>query len=329
MNGKPIFLDIEMQKVRFCTSCWAGHFNTFFLFIVLFLSFQGFAQQDVLFSQYMCNKLVVNPGYAGSRDVFSADMAYRYQWVGIEGAPKTILVSMHAPTRKDHVGLGGYIYSDQIGPVMDQGALATYAYRINLPKGKLAFGIQAGVKYYSIDWSMIYVEDPDFVFQGDQKNKITPDANFGIYYYSHRMYAGISSKQLLQNEYGMVTVNGQKAYSKLLRHFYGMAGLAVPISDHVIFKPSILVKYVKNAPWQMDLDASFLINDLIWLGMTYRTDGTMVFLTELKIGRKYRLGYSYDMNVKDLVQYNSGSHEVRLGIDLDLLKNRMYSPRYF
>ncbi len=299
------------------------------ILFVLFAGLSGFAQQDVLFSQYMFNKLTVNPGYAGSREVLSADIIYRYQWVGIEGAPKTLSISMHAPLRNEHIGVGGYIYNDKIGPVMDQGALATYAYRINLPKGKLSFGLQAGIKYYTIDWKMIVVEDPDYAFQGDQKSKITPDANFGIYYYSNRMFAGFSSKQLLENEYGMVTVNGKKVYSKLMRHFYGMAGLAIPISDQVIFRPSALVKYVKNAPWQLDLNASFLFNDLFWLGTTYRTDGDLIFLTEFNIGRKYRIGYSYDMNVKELVHYNSGSHEIRLGLDLDLLRNRMFTPRYF
>ncbi len=299
------------------------------LIIVLFTSLSGFAQQDVLYSQYMFNKLTINPGYAGSREVFSADLVYRYQWVGIEGAPKTLSLSIHSPLRNEHVGLGGYIYSDQIGPTIEQGVLATYAYRINLPKGKLSFGLQAGIKYNTIDWNMIRLEDPDFVFQGEPKSKIIPDANVGIYYYSNHMFAGISSKQLLQNEFGMVTIDGQKTYSKLLRHFYGMAGVAVPVSDMVIFRPSVLVKYVQNAPWQMDLNASFLFNDLFWLGMTYRTDGDLVFLTEIKVGRKYRIGYSYDVNVKDRIHYNSGSHEIRLGLDLDLLKNRMYTPRYF
>jgi type IX secretion system PorP/SprF family membrane protein len=299
------------------------------LILVLFASLTGFAQQDALYSQYMFNKLTVNPGYTGSREVFSADMVYRYQWVGIPGAPKTLSLGLHAPMRNDHFGIGGYIYSDQIGPEVTQGALASYAFRISLPNGKLAFGLQAGIKYYNINWDMVHLENPDYNFQGDQKSKVTPDANFGIYYYSNHMYAGISSKQLLQNEYGMVNINGEQVYSKLMRHFYGMAGLAIPVSDQVIFRPSALVKYVKNAPWQLDLNASFLFYDTFWLGMTYRTDGDLVFLTEFTISRKYRIGYSYDVNVKDMNHYNSGSHEIRLGIDLDLLKNRMYTPRYF
>lgn len=299
------------------------------LIIILLASLGGYAQQDVLFSQFMYNKLTVNPAYAGSREVFSADAVYRYQWVGIDGAPKTFSLSMHAPLRNDHIALGGYVYNDKIGPVVEQGALVTYAYRINLPTGKLSFGLSAGVKYNDVNWNMIEIEDPDFSFQGQYKSKLLPDANFGVYYYSNHVFAGLSSKQLLQNEYGMVEQDGKKTYSKLLRHFYGMAGVAVPVSDQVIFRPSILVKYVKDAPWQMDMNASFLFNDLFSLGITYRTAGDLVFLTEINIGKKYRLGYSYDMSVKELVHYNLGSHEIRLGLDLDLLKNRMYTPRYF
>jgi len=52
-----------------------------------------FAQQDPLFSQYMFNKLAVNPAYAGSREYLTVDALYRYQWVNIDGAPKTLNAS--------------------------------------------------------------------------------------------------------------------------------------------------------------------------------------------------------------------------------------------
>jgi len=297
--------------------------------LALFTGSAAMAQQDALFSQYMFNKLVLNAGYTGSREVMSADLMDRYQWVGIDGAPKTITFSMHTPLRNDHIGIGFYVYSDQIGPTVDQGFMASYAYRLILPKGKLSFGIQAGFKYFKIDWDKIYSENPDYMFQGTQQNKLTPDANFGIYYYTNRMFAGISSKQLLQNEYGMVKTDSTTAYSKLLRHFYGMAGLAVPISDEVLFRPSTLIKYVKNAPVQVDFNASFLIHELFWIGMTYRTENALIFMTEFNLGKNLRLGYSYDVYLNQLVHYNKGSHEIRLGFDFDLFKNRMLTPRYF
>jgi type IX secretion system PorP/SprF family membrane protein len=287
------------------------------------------AQQDALFSQYMFNKLIMNAGYTGSREVMSADLTDRYQWVGFEGAPKTLTLSVHTPLRNERIGVGFYLYRDELGPTVDQGFMASYAYRISLPKGKLSFGIQAGIKYYNIDWAKIQTENPDYMFQGTQENKITPDANFGIYYYTNRMYAGLSSKQLLQNEYGVVKVDGKTAYSKLVMHFYGMAGIIVPISDNVLFRPSTLIKYVKNAPLQADLSASFLINKLFWVGMTYRTANALVFMTEFNVGKNLRIGYSYDVYLNQLVHYNQGSHEIRLGFDFDIFKNRMLTPRYF
>jgi type IX secretion system PorP/SprF family membrane protein len=287
------------------------------------------AQQDALFSQYMFNKLIMNAGYTGSREVMSADLTDRYQWVGFEGAPKTLTLSVHTPLRNEHIGVGFYLYRDELGPTVDQGFMASYAYRVSLPKGKLSFGIQAGIKYYNIDWEKIQTENPDYMFQGTQENKITPDANFGIYYYTNRMYAGLSSKQLLQNEYGVVKIDGKTAYSKLVRHFYGMAGIIIPVSDNVLFRPSTLIKYVKNAPLQADLSASFLINKLFWVGMTYRTESALVFMTEFNVGKNLRIGYSYDVYLNQLVHYNQGSHEIRLGFDFDLFKNRMLTPRYF
>ena len=287
------------------------------------------AQQDALFSQYMFNKLIMNAGYTGSREVLSADLTDRYQWVGFEGAPKTLTFSVHTPLRNEHIGIGFYLYRDELGPTVDQGFMASYAYRVILPKGKLSFGIQAGLKYYNIDWEKIYTENPDYMFQGTQENKLTPDANFGIYYSTNRIYAGISSKQLLQNEYGLVKIDGKTAYSKLVRHFYGMAGILIPITDNVLFRPSTLIKYVNNAPLQADLSANFLINQLFWVGMTYRTESALVFMTEFNVGKNLRIGYSYDVYLNQLVHYNQGSHEIILGFDFDIFKNRMLTPRYF
>jgi len=297
--------------------------------LALFTGSAAMAQQDALYSQYMFNKLVLNAGYTGSREVMSADLMDRYQWVGIDGAPKTITFSMHTPLRNHRIGIGFYMYRDQLGPTVDQGFQSSYAYRLILPKGKLSFGIQAGFKYFKIDWEKIYSENPDYMFQGSQQNKITPDANFGIYYYTNRLFAGISSKHLLQNEYGVVKTDGKTAYSRLLMHFYGMAGLAVPISGEVLFRPSTLIKYVKNAPLQLDVNASFLIHELFWIGVTYRTESTLVFMTEFNLSKNLRLGYSYDVYLNQLVHYNKGSHEIRLGFDFDLFRNRMLTPRYF
>jgi len=301
-----------------------------FTALLILLATSVFAQQDPLFSQYMFNKLVVNPGYAGSRELLTVDALYRNQWVNIEGAPKTISISAHAPLNNPHLALGLSILNDKIGPMKYNSAMATFAYRIIFPEGKLSFGLQAGVKYSGLDYNNLESmdeNDPLFIYQ--IKNKVVPDANFGVYYYTDTYYLGLSSHQLLQNQSVVVTDSaGNNQFTKLMTHFYGMAGVALPINDNVIFRPSVLAKFVKNAPPQLDLNASFLFSKILWLGVSYRTEKAISLMTEINVLQNLRIGYSYDIWLNELKVYNKGSHEIRLSYDFNLNK-RMLTPRYF
>lgn len=303
------------------------------LFTALMILFATslFAQQDPLFSQYMFNKLALNPGYAGSRELLTADVLYRYQWVNIEGAPKTISASLHSPLVNPHLALGLDIINDKIGPMSYTSAMATFAYRIIFEKSKLSFGLQAGVKNNNITWNMfnVYDEQDPFYKQYNLEKKVIPDANFGIYYYTDKFYAGLSSHQLLQNQSVVVQDSaGNKQFVRLLTHFYGMTGIAIPITDGLVFRPSILAKFVRNAPPQLDLNASFLIANTLWLGASYRTEKAISLITEINIAQNFRVGYSYDIWLNELKIYNKGSHEIRLSYDFNVNK-RMLTPRYF
>jgi type IX secretion system PorP/SprF family membrane protein len=123
------------------------------LVFILFCSLASYAQQDALFTQYMFNKLLVNPAYAGSKEVFTIDMLNRTQWVNIDGAPETFTISAHTAMRNKNVGLGLYLYRDVLGPTNTQGMMGTYAYRIYMGSSSLAFGLQFGFSYYDFNWA--------------------------------------------------------------------------------------------------------------------------------------------------------------------------------
>jgi type IX secretion system PorP/SprF family membrane protein len=303
-----------------------------FTLLILLVTSTLFAQQDALFSQYMFNKLAVNPGYAGSRELLSADLLYRYQWVNIEGAPITVSASIHSPLNNPHLAMGFNLSNDKIGPLSNTSAMATFAYRIIFPKSKLSFGLQAGVKSSNVIWNEFKAVDenePFLMMQNDIMKKVVPDANFGVYYYSDKFYAGISSRQLLQNQSLLVKDStGDTQFTKLMTHFYGMTGAAFPIGENVVFRPSLLAKFVNNAPPQLDLNASFLFAQTLWLGVSYRTEKAISLITEVNIAQNLRIGYSYDIWLNELQAYNKGSHEIRMSFDFNVGK-RMLSPRYF
>ena len=173
-----------------------------------------------------------------------------------------------------------------------------------------------------------YDEQDPMMYSNIQK-KVTPDANFGVYYYSQRFYAGLSTLHLFQNLSTMVQDSaGNSQYTKLVSHFYGMTGAAFPLGDKVVFRPSLLAKFVQNAPPQVDLNASFLFVNTLWLGLSYRTEKAISFITEVNIAQNFRIGYSYDIWLNELKIYNKGSHEIRLSYDFNV-GNRILSPRYF
>jgi type IX secretion system PorP/SprF family membrane protein len=309
---------------------------------LIFLSFGtvGYAQQDALFSHYMFNKLVLNPAYAGCREVFTAQFLGRAQWIGIDGAPNTGTLSIHSPLRNRNMGLGMYVYNDRIDPMVDWGFIGTYSYKIRIGGGKLSFGLQGGIKKYEIDWNKLNTFDPATgkkIVENSVDNKIIPDANFGLYYYTSRFYLGVSSKHLLENDHSITefvsiisgeTNNVEMVSTRLFRHFYIMGGLAAPLGDNVVFRPSFLIKTVKHSPMQLDINASFLLNKTLWLGASYRTERAVVFMAEL-LFNDFRFGYSYDIWMNELKAYNTGSHELMLGFDVNPNKSRMLTPRYF
>ncbi len=302
--------------------------------LLLLCTIGTYAQQDPLFTQYMYNKLAINPGYAGSHDLFSMEALTRFQWVGIEGGPRTTTFSAHTPLRNPHIGVGFYAGLDKLGPTLGYNVMGNFTYRVIFRQSKLCFGINAGIIYYDIDWGALNPKDAgDVELVSQVSNKAVPDIDFGVYYYAPRFYVGLSAKHLLQNQLSVSSApvpDSETSFTRLKRHFYGIAGGVIPLTDGLVLMPSLLVKLVEGAPVQADFNASFLVLEVLTLGASYRTNSALAFLVGINITRNLSFGYSYDIWFNALKGYNAGSHEIRIGYDFDLFgRSRMLSPRYF
>jgi hypothetical protein len=62
------------------------------ILILAFLASTGVAnaQLGTPLAQYSGNQLIYNPGYAGSHDLFSANLSLRKLWVGLPGSPSLV-----------------------------------------------------------------------------------------------------------------------------------------------------------------------------------------------------------------------------------------------
>ena len=66
------------------------------------------AQQLPQLTQYMHNDYIFNQAVAGSRPALELRSGHRYQWVGVQDAPRTFTLSGHSLVGRQ-MGVGGYL----------------------------------------------------------------------------------------------------------------------------------------------------------------------------------------------------------------------------
>lgn len=291
--------------------------------LLLGLCAQGVtAQQDAMYSQYMFNTFAINPAYAGSRQSTSIVVLAREQWMGMDGAPSSQSVSMHTPFHGKNFAVGINVVNDKVGPMHNLAAFGTYAYHLRMARGKLALGLRAGVYQSTFNQSLLdYKDETDVLRYTGNAQAYVPSFDFGSYYYGESLFLGIAATHLTQQAPDFDN-NFYGTDMALKRHFLVHAGYALKVSDNLFFKPSTLVKYSQGAPLNIDLNASFLAYNTVWLGASYRHQNAIVLLTEINVTDFLRIGYSYDIVMNRLQHFNKGTHEFFLGYDLQLTKSK-------
>lgn len=300
------------------------------LLIALFFTSLGLvmnAQQDAIYSQYMFNPFVINPAYAGSRHSISAVLLHRSQWVGMDGAPTTSTFSIHSPFKGTGMAAGISAIADRIGPSKNLAAFATFAYHLRLGVGDLSFGLRGGMYSTEMDGTMLDYRDPTDQFNTQLVQRVSkPSFDFGMYYYTNRFFIGASATHITQENLTFSDFP-DNAEMVLDRHIMLTSGYAMDVNENVIFKPSVMVRYVNSAPINFDVNASFLFKRTLWLGASYRMNNSIAFITEYNVTDNIRLGYSFDMTISELKRYNSGTHELFVGFDFSLTKEKSVSTR--
>ena len=305
----------------------------FLSLIVLLTGLSAYSLQDILVSQYMFNHMLLNPAYAGSKDYMTATLLYRKQWVDFKGAPTTQVASIQGPLGLSNFGWGALVSHDKIGVTDRTDFYANAAYQLPLnQKWKLGVGMRVGGGYYSYKNSdLIYWDANDPSFAGDRVSKFLPNVGAGVYLYSDKFYAGFSVPTLISYDpTKSLSINSSgEVVPQQVRHYFGTVGYAWEMNQDVVFKPSILVKYVQNAPVEADFNLNVLLGQLVWVGGSYRTNDSFVGILEFQLSKKLRLGYSYDFTTTDIKNYSSGSHEIMIGYDFGYDIMKIKTPRYF
>ncbi len=296
--------------------------NNFKIVVLIAFAFSltGRAQQQSLYTNYLLNDYAYNPAVVGAKPYLQANMYYRDQWVGFEGAPKTYLMSLYGPLKKvKNVALGGMVISDKTGLITTNTGYLTFAYHLKVTKKtKLGFGLSGGMKQYTVRLYDVKAYDKgDEYLQGSSTyNANVFDANAGLYFYSERFFLGLSSMNMLNNK-----IDRSHPEGKLVSHFYATIGYNIKLSKDFAFQPSILCKYNNrdlfgkyrvSLPAQLEYTGKFSYKNMVWIGGNYRTDDAVSFMMGVTVIKKLNIAYAYDYSLSTIKRYNQGGHEICL-----------------
>ncbi|MDR2125912.1 MAG: type IX secretion system membrane protein PorP/SprF [Prevotellaceae bacterium] len=282
------------------------------------------SQQIPLFSQYMFNGTYINPAYTGSRDALFANLLYRKQWIGFNGAPQTTMFNIDGSLA--HGSNLGFIYvNDQIGANYTNSFMVDYAFRFQVSNsGRLSFGLSGGFVNYGVNKSKLAsyndIIDPKVV---NTENVWKPSIDAGVYFDTEHFYAGLSVLGILSNKADKSTMHIMRADANYLLTFGGI----IPLSDKVKLLPSTLLKSDFKNPVNVDVNAMLQVHEKFWIGGSYRT-GVLWFtdvdketcqydaislIFESLVTERIRLGVAYDFDLTKISNNNNGSIELSIG----------------
>ena len=280
------------------------------------------AQQTEHYTQYQFNQFAFNPAVAGTKSCIDIRTGYRFQWVGIEGAPQVGFANVHAPIRfskkKRKVigpkhGIGLQIKRDAFGPYsMLQAELA---YALHLPVSRywtFSMGFGFGMKQTVFNAAKLTTELSDpALLAGNQSFVMFPDGQLGIWVNDKRTYFGLSVHNLFGNQFKNIGTSA----SHLQRHYYFTAGRSFNLERKWSFIPSVFMLYTAKTPIDFHLSALFDLDNKFAFGIGLRRTDAITAQVRVKLFNLISVGYSFDFVLSKLRGNMYYTHEMTAGFN--------------
>ncbi len=284
------------------------------------------AQQQPHFSQYMFSGLVINPAYAGADEVLSATFIDRRQWRGVEGAPTTQTLALHALTKRKRVGLGLLLSHDKIGVHNNTSAQVNYAYHVKLSSsGILSFGLQGGLIHLKADYaSLVNAISPDPKLANYYLNEVYASVGTGIYFRNKKWQMGFSVPELLPRTN---LINDSTTLTFKTVNAFGLIRYTANMNANWTLEPALLLKRYGNVPVSFESTLATTYKQVLTMGVTYRLQESVGLMLRTKFTPQFNAGYTYDYPLQLNTRTNAVSHEVMLQYQFSFDKRGIKSPR--
>lgn len=274
----------------------------------------GNAQQDAAVSMFWNTYIHTNPAVTGLFNQHEANVLYRNQWDGVNGAPNSIYGNYGARIDKIHGGLGASYSFDAIGFNRQHSAMVNYAFHLPFSDSSvLSFGISAGMLHFSTD--------PDWVPPGTGLDPTLPgassatgfDANFGVVYHRKQWNVGMSATHLTSPSLRLESAldSGATVSYNSVVHSSIFGDYTVDLGGRLVSTSRVqaMTDFIK---YTFAVSEMVTWNKMIWGGINFRSGDALGFMAGYDFRERFRLGYNYDVTLNKLSAISRGSHEAVL-----------------
>jgi type IX secretion system PorP/SprF family membrane protein len=279
------------------------------------------AQQDPLYAQYFNNPMLINPAFAGSNERLYAGIAYRTQWSGVEGGPKTFNANGHIALVDNKVGVGAIVLQDQIGDIKNTQYSAVGAYHIKILNTKLSFGLQMGATRFATDPNAVRIQNQDPLFAQFNETKFNTGA--GVLLQNERYTLSLSVPRILSS----TVSQGGQSIEVYGQNYYLYGSYLIYVNDLVQFKPSALLRMAKGSSISADVNCNLIFKRLYTAGIFARNLNSYGLLVQAVMS-KYRFAYTFEVPGKSSA-LNFTSNEISFALSLDVLNSHNHSSTGF
>ncbi len=303
-----------------------ARFFFFSIFIVIgFLNggSNALAQNEPQFTQYMFNRLLLNPAYAGSNNGIELAGVARIQYVGLASTISTTQgLSVSSSVAALHGGVGITLVNDMIGLQRSTGMQFSYAYQKRF--SRFSLGLAGGVGFINtnIDGSKIITPDGEYTSAINHKDPqlpisnssgFSPDFSAGIYLGNEKYFVSLAANHLYTTQ--KIKGASSKFFYTNDRYLQLSGGYNFVLSKNLKLQPLLALK-TNFQKVQVDYSALLTIRDNIMTGIAFRGySAKSIDAFSFLLGgyfKGFKLVYSYDANISFLRSFNSGTHEISL-----------------
>lgn len=295
--------------------------------LLLIASFDGRAQ-DVAFSQFFANPMLVNPAMTALEDAGKASLAYRNQWSGAVDPYVTYQASYEQYFPGIQGGLGFNVMNDRQGGDRFNSFIfdAIYAYQLKVSHNlDINAGFQASLGNRNL-------RTDDLVLPGDLVgveesgiagySRFYADFAFGFAAFYKWLYGGFAMHHPAVLYFNWVNDSNEKLAPRYSAHL----GALIPIFDkrfgQEVLKLSPQFVYVQQDIYQqLNYGMEVIFQGVmagLWLRQDFRFSYSTLIFSAGYSNSKFSLRYSYDVKLSapDLHIPTLSTHELSLSVSV-------------